>query len=177
MAGEQYHRDWAPYSRMRDNGGRAEWTRGITGSVYLALTTQHTVAIDEVSPKILYKGTPPVKILKDDGTHVFEVNVTAHVAAKAAQGTLKVTGSWGVSKSVPLMITAATYEARAVSVVLEASSVRLWWPHNMGEQVLYKVHVEFFPSDSALGTVSAERRIGFRTAFLTTGTTAVHMYM
>lgn len=117
---------------MRDVGGRAEWTRGITGSVYLAATAANTVAIDALSPTVLFKGIFPTEVLKDDGSHKFEVNVTAHLTARAALGTLKVTGTWGGTKSVPVSITAADSGTKVVSVVLEASGVTLWWPRGMG---------------------------------------------
>lgn len=181
--------DWAPYSRMRDRGGRLEWTRGIVGGVYLAATAAGTVAIDHLSPTILYKGMFPTSMLKDDGTHMFEVNVTTHLAAKTnTSGMLTVTGDWGwpqskQSASVPVTITAADNGTKAVSVLIEARRVKLWWPRGMGKgrPVLYNVSAQFVPSaaattsqgDSATGTtgtfVTASRRIGFRTAYLTTG--------
>ena len=124
--------DWAPYSRLRDSGGRSEWTRGITGSVYLAATATNAVAIDALSPTILFKGPPPMTVLADDGSHPFEVNVTVHlVAAQGATGKLVVTGSWGrprVSKSVPVTMLSGGSGAKAVSVMLDASGVDLWWP-------------------------------------------------
>jgi beta-mannosidase len=178
--------DWAPYSRMRDRGGRLEWTRGIVGSVYLAATAVGTVAIDHLSPTILYKGMFPTSMLKDDGTHTFEVNVTTHLAAKAdASGTLTVTGDWGGPQSiqsvaVPVAITAADNGTKAVSVIIEARRVKLWWPRGMGmgRPVLYNVSAQFVPSAVANTlqgyhatdtAVTASRRIGFRTAYLTTG--------
>ena len=121
--------DWAPYSRMRDSGGRAEWTRGITGSVYLAVTDATAMAIDALSPTILYKGVPPTSLLQDDGSHSFDVNVTAHLfGGKSARGSLIVTGSWGVSKRVPVSMATADDGVVAISVILEASGVKLWWP-------------------------------------------------
>lgn len=170
--------DRAPYSRMRDSGGRAEWTRGITGSVYLAATAANAMAIDALSPSILFNGAPPTAVLKDDGTHSFGVNVTVHLAAKgAASGRLEVTGTWpaAATKSVPVKMAAASGGTMAVSVVLEASGVKLWWPRGMGDnQTMYTVSARFVSVGAADGsdassTTKSERRIGFRTAYLTTG--------
>jgi beta-mannosidase len=65
--------------------------------------------------------------------------------------------------------------ALALTVVLQAAGVRLWWPRGMGsgrQRVMYTVNATFVPSGAsspAAVAVSAERRIGFRTAYLTTG--------
>ena len=132
---------------MRGVSGSSEWTRGIVGSVYLAVTPAQTVAIDHLSPTILsvidlpsvigavrclnrslcnrrYKGAFPTEVLKDDGTHSFEVNVTAHLTAaegSGGSGTLEVAGAWGGSKSVPVMLTAGDNGTKVVSVVLPAA--------------------------------------------------------
>ena len=108
----------------------------------------------------------------DDGSHKFEVNVTVHLKANAASGTLHVTGSWGVSNSIAVKLTPADNGRQAVSVLLEASGVKLWWPRGMGAQNMYNVTSVFEPApagDSVAGSVSAVRRIGFRVAYLTTG--------
>jgi hypothetical protein len=193
---------------MRDSGGRAEWTRGITGSVYLAVSDANVVAIDALSPTILYTGDPPMQLLQDDGSHRFQVNVTAHLfggmfGGIAAKGTLRVTGSWGASKSVPVSLAAADGGAVAISVILQASGVKLWWPRGMvsrqlsqladicvtvhaslgcwrlrmlpeqgGTQAMYTVSAKFVPAPTTsdvAASVQVTRRIGFRTAYLTTG--------
>ncbi len=169
--------DWAPYSRMRDVEGNPMLTRGIWKSVYLAATSSNAAAIESLTPTILFKGEPPTSVLKDDGSHSFTVNVTAHLTAKQAKGTLHVSGNWGASKSVPVTLTAAEHGRKAVSVLLTASGVKLWWPRGLGPQSLYNVTAVFEPSGTssagvttvAAGSVTARRRIGFRVAYLTTG--------
>eukprot|EP01050_Picozoa_sp_SAG11_P009520 SAG11_NODE_900_length_6632_cov_2.693403_8_plen_511_part_00 len=140
--------DWAPYSRMRDSGGRAEWTRGLTGSVYLVATALNSVAIDALSPTILYKGEPPMVVLEDDGSHVFAVNVTTHLAAKSADGILTVVGSWGASKAIPVAVSPAAGGTKAVTVILEATGVKLWWPRGT---------VRSTAACTAVGTISIEQ--------------------
>lgn len=152
-------------------------TRGIWKSVYLAATSTNAAAIESLTPTILFKGEPPTSVLKDDGSHTFEVNVTAHLTAKQASGTLHVNGDWGASKSVPVTLTGADHGRKAVSVLLDASGVKLWWPRGLGPQSMYNVTAVFEPSASssagittvAAGSVTAQRRIGFRVAYLTTG--------
>eukprot|EP01050_Picozoa_sp_SAG11_P020083 SAG11_NODE_3324_length_2523_cov_1.315182_1_plen_575_part_00 len=84
--------DWAPYSRMRDVEGNPFFTRGIWKSVYLAASAPNAVAIETMTPTILYKGEPPMQVLADDGSHAFDVNVTLQLTAKQASGTLQVIG-------------------------------------------------------------------------------------
>ena len=165
--------DWAPYSRMRDVEGNPMLTRGIWKSVYLAAMSTNAAAIESLTPTILFKGEFPTAVLKDDGSHTFEVNVTAHLTAKQASGTLHVSGNWGASKSVSVELTAADRGHKAVSVLLEASGVKLWWPRGLGQQRMYNVTAVFEPSapnsEGDAGGVTARRRIGFRVAYLTTG--------
>jgi beta-mannosidase len=172
--------DWAPYSRMRDVEGNPMLTRGIWKSVYLAATSSNAAVIESMTPTILFKGEPPMAVLKDDGSHAFEVNVTAYLTAKQASGTLHVSGAWGAFKSVAVKLTAADHGRKAVSVLLEASGVKLWWPRGLGPQTMYNISAVFEPSAStdegedgrvgvAAGSVTAQRRVGFRVAYLTTG--------
>ncbi|MGV7643105.1 hypothetical protein PJN11_29290, partial [Mycobacterium kansasii] len=47
------------------------------------------------------------------------------------------------------------------------SKPRLWWPHDHGEQPLYRSEVSFKPADSSgTSTSSRHQRIGFRRARL-----------
>ena len=166
--------DWAPYSRMRDVEGNPFFTRGIWKSVYLAGSAKEAVAIESMTPTILYKGEPPMELMKDDGSHAFDVNVTFHLTAQQASGTLQVLGGWpgAVAKSVPVKLTTADNGRMAVSVTLPAAGMKLWWPRGMGgQQNLYNITAHYQPAgtEDAASTVSATRRVGFRVAYLTTG--------
>jgi beta-mannosidase len=116
-----------------------------------------------------------MEVLKDDGSHAFDVNVTFHLTAQQASGTLQVAGGWpgAAPKSVPVKLTAADNGRLAVSVALEATGVKLWWPRGMGgSQNMYNITAHFQPAGAgadAASMVSARRRVGFRVAYLTTG--------
>ena len=154
--------DWAPYSYTKQ-GGANTFTKGIWKSVYMA--TVGTAAITHVVPHVFYNGTYPTEPLTDSTHAGFTVSVTVHLWAPApiGFGVVGIAGEWGTTVNKHVTLAAGDNK---VTVEIEASKVKLWWPNGMGKQNLYNVTAQWL--DSASG-VSASRRIGFRFVALVTG--------
>ena len=170
--------DWAPRTETY-HGQASSFSKGVVGSVFLAFSEVHVPRITYVTPLIHYRGEPPTARLADGQHSGFDVRVRIHLhAAAPTAATIRVQPSWagGVSalKNVTLSAGGSTH---TVELSAEAAAVRLWWPVGlMGEQAMYEllVTVTAISPDSGGGdapppaTVSARRRIGFRTVALVT---------
>eukprot|EP01052_Picozoa_sp_SAG31_P023631 SAG31_NODE_1960_length_6804_cov_3.421626_4_plen_366_part_00 len=170
----------APYSRIRDIEGNPMLTRGIWKSVYLAGSAATSAQIESFTPTVFHVGPVPTSVLPDDGSASFTVNCTAHLSCGHANdiaGTIDFTGDWPDAKPVAAH-TKCSGGSVVVSAMLTAKGVKLWWPRGMGSQPLYNVSATFTPTmaegaQAAVRrsgkSVATTRRIGFRTATLTTG--------
>lgn len=121
--------------------------------------------VDVVTQITPAKGMPTVPL--SDANNSFVVNATIYLnASHATSGTLRLHGNWsavGVSSRVSF----ATAGTQAVSLVLEATNVSLWWPNTYGPQPRYSLTAEF-TSDSGTSNTTApsvrtHRLVGFRT--------------
>ena len=96
------------------------------------------------------------------------MHVRVHVwSASAAAATLQVTGSWGVSETVPFSVGAGESNFTVV-VGASAEQIKLWWPAGTGAQPLYNVTVAL-DAAGLPAPLTATRRIGFRYFALVTG--------
>eukprot|EP01065_Artemidia_motanka_P025528 TRINITY_DN30520_c0_g1_i1.p1 TRINITY_DN30520_c0_g1~~TRINITY_DN30520_c0_g1_i1.p1 ORF type:complete len:912 (+),score=270.91 TRINITY_DN30520_c0_g1_i1:48-2783(+) len=156
--------DWAPYTTTSQEGA-ATFSKGIWKSVYLAQV--ETAALSHVVPHTFYNGAYAASPLSDGSHGGFNVTVRAHFWAPAAvTGSLKVTTQWGESAQADVSVPAGDSNV-TVALTASAQQVKLWWPAGTGDQHLYNLTVTFAPSAGA--SVSAQRRIGFRTFAVVTG--------
>jgi hypothetical protein len=60
---------------------------------------------------------------------------------------LAVSGDWpggaGAAQSIPISITSSSGGKLAVSVLLKAQGVKLWWPRGMGAQAMYNITAKY----------------------------------
>lgn len=174
--------DWAPWTaatvpRASDptaTQGAFYFSKGIWGSVYLVATAPASPVMTYVVP-LVYLGAPgaplyPTAPLLDGINGPWVVRVSAHfVAPEAVIGTISAVGSWpgeGASTSVQVSLPAGN---SSTELQLTANNVSLWWPLGTGSQMLYTVTLAFTPTASGAPTLSASRRIGFRSFYLVTG--------
>jgi beta-galactosidase/beta-glucuronidase len=106
--------------------------------------------------------------LRDD-SNAFTVNTTVHLrtVAPGVRGVVRVSGDWFGPATVSRSVQLAEAGDHAVTLVLDASNVRLWWPNTWGQQHRYVLNVSFIPSSSGVAEdaahISSSRKIGFRT--------------
>ena len=145
-------------SNTFDVHGAHTFSKGVWKSVYL--TTVAPVAITSLVPHTFYNGSYPTAPLTDASHSPFRVSVAVHLSAPAgASVTVSATGNWSAdatTSKVSEWVRAGCFAsivtrrllwaqtvtlARGDSVVeLELwakPGVRLWWPNNMGDAVLY----------------------------------------
>jgi beta-mannosidase len=89
------------------------------------------------------------------------------------KGTIRLSGAWGDDASVSVHVELAAAGSHAISLEMNATNVKLWWPNTWGAQNQYDLNVTFTPDGStADGSVPAHgstlairssRKIGFRT--------------
>ena len=138
-------------------------------STYLVWSSVASPTIVDVVAQVTPTGGMPSARLSD-GSNAFAVNATVHLnASHATTGTLTVRGNWSKEavQGVSMGITFAAAGTQAVSVVLQAINVALWWPNTYGAQPRYSLTAEF-TSDSGTSNTTApsvrtSRLIGFRT--------------
>jgi len=153
--------DWAPYSNTFEAGSQAHtFSKGLWKSVYLVSFSK--AAITHIVPQIFYRGDYPVSRLDDTKHAGFDVHVNVHLRAgpSKAEGSITVSGDWGKLNSAAFSLN--PHEEGVVSVHLDASGVKLWWPVGLGSQNLWNIHV-------SLGSQKASRRLGFRHFAIVTG--------
>ena len=84
--------------------------------------------------------------------------------APSTAGTLTVSGNWSASARASLSVTMGSAGAHNVTLELNATDVKLWWPNSYGGQAMYELGVSFAPHGSgsaaaeAAATVSTTRR-------------------
>ena len=84
--------------------------------------------------------------------------------APSTAGTLTVSGNWSSSARASLPVTMGGAGAHNVTLELNATDVKLWWPNSYGGQAMYELSVSFAPHGSgsaaaeAAATVSTTRR-------------------
>ena len=138
-------------------------------STYLVWSSAASPTIVDVVTHVTPTGGMPSARLSDR-SNAFTVNATVHLnASHATAGTLKISGNWSKEavEGVSTRIAFTAAGTQAVSVVLEAMNVALWWPNTYGAQPRYSLTAEFTSdsgeSNTTTPSVHTSRLIGFRT--------------
>ena len=174
--------------------------KGLWKSVYIVDVPSSTVAITHMTPHTRYLGNYPTTTLRDGQHGGFGVNVTTHfwVPDGGANGTLRVSGSWGNSdshsgskdrrsrnnsdgdnnvntvSSSGMMRLPPGESKFSLQLTATAAQIKLWWPQGLGGQYLYNVTATWTPSSPSLSPPSsppvttAVRKMGFRVFALVT---------
>lgn len=176
--------DWAPYSSTLDRhsslpglNSSHTFSKGIVRSVYLAVSSENTAIIEQVTPFVHYLGEYPTKPLRSETAGPWRVEVSIQLlTSSTSKGTLKIQGNWSEAATVELAVNAGAAGRRELRVNLTAEHPDLWWPNSYGGQSMYTVTATFSPSDTGqsqvvAGTdvVQATARMGFRYSVLVTG--------
>ncbi|SDP16576.1 beta-mannosidase [Nakamurella panacisegetis] len=141
----------APYNFIRKMACNFGWDWGpglVTAGIWkpVALESWSTARLSAVRPVITVDGgdgrIDVVVDLEPDTVDMVEMRVTAAIA--------------GISASMVV-----PRGATSVSIPLTVPEVELWWPHDLGPQPLYDLHVELSAGGSPLD--ERTQRIGFRT--------------
>ena len=174
--------DWAPYSNEttgKTPKGIRTFSKGLVRSVYLARTAEAGgagAALTAVKALVFYAGDYPTAPLSDASAGPWRVDVTAYLLAPAgAQGAVTFTGEWAAAQSpvsVNVSLPAGVETPVTVSLVVPAGGASLWWPNTVGaggpgSRRLYYVNTSF-ASSSTGASVSAQRRVAFRSLALVT---------
>ena len=139
--------------------------QGPWGATYLVWSSANAPLITAVATQITPRGgMMPTAPLRDGANNSFVVNATVHLdtSGAGARGTLTLRGNWSSAATITKHVVLPG-GAHAVSVALEATNVKLWWPNTYGEQARYKLTASFTSDDHDGVLISTSRLIGFRT--------------
>ncbi len=167
--------DWAPYSKAAEIScsSRRVFSFGIFQPIYIAEI--YDVAIVHVVPKIRYKGDPTIEYLKDgkDFELVLEIHVLHHGQTNHGENS----GEGQILIRAPFMPDAAIkvkdmqkrrgeYNSLGsvfiitTKILVSQDSISLWWPHGVGSQTLYTIHVAYKNTKFGTSTAWFRRQIG-----------------
>ena len=161
---------WAPYaaSYQKTATGATTFSKGISKSVDLVSVPVGGAAITHVVPQSFYNGAYPTAPLTDATHGGFTLKVRLHMWAPAAvSGMVTVAGAFGSIGPTPVSLPAG--DSNATVSIAVPTGTRLWWPNEIGEQVLYDINASFTANAGGLAPAAASRRIGFRVFTLVTG--------
>ena len=115
--------------------------------VYLVWTSNTLPLITAVVPHVFSCGGKYPDTALTDDFNAFTVNTTVHLrtVAPGVRGVLRVSGDWAGSATVWRSVVFAEAGDHALSLVLDASNVRLWWPNTWGEPHRYTLNASFTP--------------------------------
>eukprot|EP01079_Euglenida_sp_SAG-EU17-18_P009525 gene9525-250_t len=174
--------DWAPYSNTFE-GKAHTFSKGIWKRAYLVTVAQGAAAVTHVVPLVFYSGVPPTSRLDPGGhapflvesplssvvTSVFHPRAAPYPSMGKKPELPALLGEWGGSNSTEVDLPPGNSNT-TVTILAKPDNVDLWWPLGCGHQPLYGINVSLSHGSGEGGTtVTASRRIGFRTAYLTTG--------
>ena len=130
------------------------------------LVPTHHVLLEAMTVHTFYTGQHAVAPLPPHAHADFLVAVTVHVSVLASAGPfageLRVRGNWSATAAVHVLhvvLAAGQSRALAINFTVNAASIDLWWPNNMGDQPQYDVAAELVPFSTPMQTPDAPPRM------------------